>query len=154
VDVKLRPWRPADAAALAAAWADPAIARWTAVPEDRSAEAAARWIAGWDERRRRGLALDLVVVADGDEDTVLGEVGVSFMTAPPTIGWWVMPAARGQGVATRAVALFVGDVLVATGVDQVVAEVGEENPASMAVARHNGFVDVSPGRMVLRYHRR
>jgi RimJ/RimL family protein N-acetyltransferase len=57
--VALRPWRPADAPALAAAWADPDIARWTAVPEDRSVEAAARWIAGWDERRRRGLALDL-----------------------------------------------------------------------------------------------
>jgi RimJ/RimL family protein N-acetyltransferase len=56
-------------------------------------------------------------------------------------------------VATAAVRIFVEEVLVATGVEEVVAEVGEDNPASIAVARHNGFVRVSPGRMVLRYHR-
>jgi RimJ/RimL family protein N-acetyltransferase len=149
VQVGLRPWRPADAEALAAAWADPEIARWTAVPEDRSVEAAARWIAGWDERRRRGLALDLVVTA-ADDDAVLGEVGVAFVTEPPTMGWWVVAAARGQGVATAAVRRFVEDFL---PVDEVVAEVDEANPASVAVARAAGFTIVTPGRMVLRYHR-
>ena len=148
--VGLRPWRPADADALAAAWADPEIARWTAVPEDRSVAAAARWIAGWDERRRRGLALDLVVTA-ADDDAVLGEVGVAFVTDPPTIGWWVVPAARGRGVATTALRRFVDQFLT---VDEVVAEVDEANPASVAVARAAGFESVTPGRMVLRYHRR
>ena len=148
--IGLRPWRPADAPALAAAWADPDIARWTAVPEDRSVEAAARWIAGWDDRRRRGLALDLVVTAADDDATVRGEVGVAFVTDPPTMGWWVLAPARGRGVATAAVRRFLDEFL---PVDDVVAEVDEANPASIAVARAVGFEGVPPERTVLRYHR-
>jgi RimJ/RimL family protein N-acetyltransferase len=150
VRVGLRPWRPADAPALAAAWADPDIARWTAVPDDRSLAAAARWIAGWDERRRRGLALDLVVTAAGDDAAMLGEVGVAFVTDPPTMGWWVVPSARGQGVATAAVRRFLAEFL---PVDEVVAEVDVGNPASIAVARAAGFEDVPSKPTVLRYHR-
>ncbi|HKA03877.1 MAG TPA: GNAT family N-acetyltransferase [Acidimicrobiales bacterium] len=147
----LRAWQPTDADALAAAWADPDIARWTAVPEDRSVDAAARWIAGWDERRRRGLALDLVVTPADDAGVVWGEVGVAFVTDPPTMGWWVVPAVRGRGVATAAVRRFVEEFL---AVDEVVAEVDEANPASVAVARAAGFETVTHGRMVNRYHRR
>jgi RimJ/RimL family protein N-acetyltransferase len=148
--VGLRPWRPADAAALAAAWSDPEIARWTAVPEDRSVDAAARWIAGWDERRRSGLALDLVVTPADDDAAVLGEVGMAFLTDPPTMGWWVVRDARGRGVATAAVRRFVEAFVT---VAEVVAEVDEANPASIAVARAAGFESVTRGRMVLRYHR-
>jgi RimJ/RimL family protein N-acetyltransferase len=148
--LQLRPWRPEDAEALAAAWADPEIARWTAVPADRSVEAAGRWIAGWDERRRRGLALDLVVTPAADDATVLGEVGIAFVTTPPTLGWWVVPTARGQGVATAAVRRFVEEFVT---VAEVVADVDEANPASIAVARAAGFESVTRGRMVLRYHR-
>jgi RimJ/RimL family protein N-acetyltransferase len=148
--VALRPWRRADASALAAAWADPDIVRWTAVPEDRSGEAAARWIAGWDERRRRGLALDLVVAAAADDTPVLGEVGASFLTSPPAMGWWVLPDWRGRGVATRAVRLFVDVVLSGSRVTELVAEIDPANPASAAVARRAGFrPTATPGRFAI-----
>jgi RimJ/RimL family protein N-acetyltransferase len=137
--VALRPWAPDDAGALAAAWADPDIARWTAVPADRSLAAAAAWIAGWDERRRRGLALDLVVVEVGDEGTVLGEVGASFVTRPPEVGWWLMATARGRGLATRAVRLFADQLLAAGAASELVADVDPANPASLAVALAAGF---------------
>jgi RimJ/RimL family protein N-acetyltransferase len=122
------------------------------VPADTSEAAAARWITGWDDRRRRGLALDLVVV--DDRDTVVGEVGASFVTRPASVGWWVLPGWRRRGIATRAVRLFVTDVLPATGIDEVVADVGPDNPASAAVARAAGFTDVTTGRWSLRYDRR
>jgi RimJ/RimL family protein N-acetyltransferase len=93
------------------------------------------------------------VIVD-DHDAVLGEVGVSFVTTPASIGWWVVPGARRRGIARRAVRLFVADVLVATGVEEVVAEVGPDNVASAAVARAAGFTDVAPGRWALRYDRR
>ena len=148
--VAMRPWRKADADALVAAWADPDIAHWTAVPEDRSVEAAVRWIGGWDERRRRGLALDLVVTPAGDETAVLGEVGASFLTTPPAVGWWVLPEARGRGVASRAVRLFVTVIMAGGRVNELVAEVDPANPASRAVARHAGFRPTSdPGRFVI-----
>ena len=131
----LRPWVAADAAALAAAWADPEIARWTAVPDDRSETAAAAWIAGWDERRRRGLALDLVVTRVTDPATVLGEVGASFLTRPPDVGWWIVPAARRQGLATRAVRLFAERLRAAGAGPELVATVDPANAASVAVAQ-------------------
>ena len=134
-EIVLRPWVPADAGSLVAAWADPDIARWTAVPADRSPAAAAAWIAGWEERRRRGLALDLVVARAADDAVVLGEVGASFLTRPPTVGWWLLPAARGQGIARRAVRLFADRLRAAGAATELVAEVDLANDASMAVAR-------------------
>jgi RimJ/RimL family protein N-acetyltransferase len=137
--VVLRPWAPADAGALAVAWADPDIARWTAVPDDGSVEAAATWIAGWDERRRRGLALDLVITAAGAEATVLGEVGATFVARPPQVGWWLLPVARGRGWARRAVRVFGDEVLAAGAATELVADVDPANPASRAVAVAAGF---------------
>ena len=134
-----------------AAWSDPDIERWTAVPPDRSLSAAARWIAGWDERRRRGLALDLVVTLAGAEAVVVGEVGASFVARPAALGWWVLPEARGQGIATRAVRVFVAEVFAAGVVTELVADIDDGNPASVAVARHAGFVPgPPPGRYVAR----
>jgi ribosomal-protein-alanine N-acetyltransferase len=135
----LRPWAPADAGALAAAWADADIAHWTAVPTDRSETAAAAWIAGWDERRRRGLSLDLVVAAVTDEATVLGEVGAAFVTRPPQVGWWLLPGARGRGLATRAVRLFCDRLFAAGAATELVADIDPGNPASRAVAIGAGF---------------
>jgi RimJ/RimL family protein N-acetyltransferase len=90
-----------DAEALAAAWADPEVARWTAVPEARDPAAAARWIAGEPERRARRLALDFVI--GGRE--VQGEVGLTRFDAKgrAELGFWLAPAARGRGLATAAV---------------------------------------------------
>ena len=142
--VVLRPWAPADAGALAAAWADPDIARWTAVPADTSLEAAAAWIAGWDERRRRGLALDLVIAAAGAEAAAPCEVGAR----PPELGWWLLPSARGHGWARRAVRLFGDQLLAAGAAPELVADVDPANPASIAVATAAGFTPTAtPGRL-------
>src|SRR5690606_38694585 len=92
--ITLRPWRPTpgDVAALAAAWADPEIAARTAVPDDRSTAAAARWLRGEPGRRATGTCLDLVVAPLvepempapwWDRDAVLGEVGLRNVTAGP-----------------------------------------------------------------------
>jgi RimJ/RimL family protein N-acetyltransferase len=95
---------------LAAAWADAAIRRWTAVPADPSADHARRWIAGAELRREQGAALDLVVSpTDAGDDTVLGEVGIVTMAGGPSraeVGWWTAPEHRRRGIATRAVTLF------------------------------------------------
>ena len=134
--IALRPWSsgrlpgtPDDAPALAAAWADPDVAAHTVVPPDASEAAARRWIEGEAVRRRRGLALDLVVVARptpvpaagtaqkrpeppheaewGERDAVLGEVGLAHLDPDgrAEVGFWLAPAARGRGVATAAVRL-------------------------------------------------
>ena len=139
--VRLRPWQADDAPALAAAWADAAIRRWTAVPADPSEDHARRWIAGAELRRGQGVALDLVVSpADPDDATVLGEVGLVTMAGGPSraeVGWWTGPEHRRRGVATRAVTLFAGwcrDVLDM----ELFAEVDPDNPPSLWVAEAAG----------------
>ena len=127
----------ADAPALVAAWADPEIQRWSAVPPRRDLAAAARWIAGDEERRSRDLSLDLVVDRGGE---VVGEVGLSSMDldrATVEIGWWTAPAHRRRGVATAAATLLVGWATDQLGLT-VVARCDPGNPGSVAVAKRAG----------------
>ena len=94
----LRHWRPDDAPALEAAWADPDIARWNQPPDGLDATA---WIAGVNERWARRLALDLVITPG-----VAGEVGLSSFTADPAraeLGVWVAAPHRRAGIARTAV---------------------------------------------------
>ncbi len=138
----LRPWEHADLDDLVAAWADPEVGRWTAVPDDRGPDAAARWIAGERHRREAGLALDLVGVSV-DDGRILGEVGLSgfdVVRRAARIGWWTAAPERGHGVATGMVRLLTrwahdGPLALSA----VVAEVDPGNPASAAVARAAGY---------------
>jgi RimJ/RimL family protein N-acetyltransferase len=140
--VRLRPWTAGDAAALAAAWADDEVRRWTAVPADPSLDRASRWIAGEALRRSQGVALDLVVSpSDPEDDTVLGEVGLVTMAGGPDraeVGWWTAADHRRQGVATRAVTLFAGWCRDTLGIE-LFAEVDPDNPASLWVAESAGI---------------
>lgn len=142
---RLRAWRSDDAGALVAAWHDPDVIAGSVPPPDRDAHQARRWIAGCDERRRAGVALDLAVV-DGD-DAVVGEVGLGRFDATrraAMIGWWVARPARGQGVATAAVGLVADWALDPTRLDALVAEIGADNTASRRVAGAAGFTEARP----------
>jgi RimJ/RimL family protein N-acetyltransferase len=137
-DRVLRPWAVDDAEALAAAWADPEIACWTAVPAIRDVATARRWTSGEAERRARGLALDLVIDRGG---AVVGEVGLAgFTDRTAEIGWWVAEPARGEGLATWAAARLAHWALAALPVHEIVAVCADANPASGAVAAAAGFV--------------
>lgn len=138
-DLHLRAWRSEDAPVLAAAWADPEIARWTGVPDQHDEASAARWIAGDADRRARGLALDLVAVVD---DKIVGEVGLSGLDTAlrqAEIGWWVVAHRRGRGLATRAASLLADWTLAELCIEVVVARCHKDNPASAGVARAAGF---------------
>jgi RimJ/RimL family protein N-acetyltransferase len=142
--LRLRPWRLADAPALVRAWHDPDIIEGSRPPADRSPEAASRWIGGCDERRRLGVALDLVI-ADPADDRVLGEVGLSKLDPgrrAAVIGWWVHADERGRGVATDAITLFTQWALGPAGLRALFAEIATDNPASLRVAERAGYRQV------------
>jgi RimJ/RimL family protein N-acetyltransferase len=135
----LRPWRPDDAGALAAAWADPELARWTGVPAAHDEAAARRWIEGEAHRRQRGLTLDLVIDVDG---MVAGEVGLQApdpATRSAEVGWWVARERRRRGLATAAVRALAGWAVEELDVEVVVARCDPDNPGSGGVARSAGF---------------
>jgi RimJ/RimL family protein N-acetyltransferase len=108
------------------------------VPAARDLAAAQRWIAGDEERRRRGLSLDLVVASP---DGVVGEVGLAaFDRAAGTaeIGWWTAAAHRRQGIASAAASLVVTWATTTLGLTGVIARCDADNPGSVAVARGAG----------------
>jgi RimJ/RimL family protein N-acetyltransferase len=143
-DLLLRPWGPADAPVLAAAWADPEVARWTGVPTRHDEAAARRWIEGDEARRQRGLSLDLVIDLAG---VVVGEVGLTAFDAAAgeaEVGWWLGAPHRGRGYASRSVRLLADWAVDELAVDRLVARCHRANPASGAVARRAGFVGPEP----------
>ena len=164
----LRPWELGDAATLAAAWSDPEVRRWLPVPDHADRAAAADWIAGDADRRRAGLALDLVAVepvtgpgigsglAVEAAADVLGEVGLSAFDPEDgvaMIGWWTVDRHRRRGVATEMVRLLTTWALgPPLGLNVLVAEVEPANPGSVAVALAAGYGEVGrrdDGRLVM-----
>jgi RimJ/RimL family protein N-acetyltransferase len=148
-EVRLRPWRADDAAALVGAWHDVEISARLPVPERRDLAAARRWIDGWDSRWTSGAALDLVICeAPGAPaaDQVCGEVGLS--TIDPTrraalMGWWLDEHCRGRGLAARAVELMARWALTSGGLMTLVAEIDPDNERSQRLASRCGFVQVA-----------
>jgi ribosomal-protein-alanine N-acetyltransferase len=145
--IGLRAWERGDAAALAGAWAVADIAGQAAVPGAGAVDDAERWIAGAPARRVAGAALDLAVVAISAPGEVRGEVGLSRLVLRAgaaerrewEVGWWVLPAHRGRGVATAAAGLLVGWATSELGVARVVARIDRGHGASEAVAGRIGL---------------
>jgi RimJ/RimL family protein N-acetyltransferase len=144
--ILLRAWSPSseDAAALAAAWADPEVAAANRVPADASLAAAARWLRGDAERRRRGVELDLVVGPLRGEAAVLGEVGLrNFNRARgrAELSWWTAPGHRGRGVASAGARLLTEWARrPPLGLVQVWCRIDPANSQSAGVAAAAGLV--------------
>lgn len=140
----------ADAAAVVAAGADPDIARWNATPTDL-AEARA-----WCLRRADWTAGDhaswVVKAATGGE--LLGSISLFEVDAANSscqAGYWVVPAARGHGVATAALSAAARFAFGALGLERVELFHAVENPASCAVATRAGFALEGVHRASYRY---
>ncbi|MFI7606640.1 GNAT family N-acetyltransferase [Micromonospora sp. NPDC049366] len=139
--VRLRPFRPEDAADVTVGCADPLTQRFlTGLPTPYTESDARRWItedapAAW---AAGGAAY---AVADPATDRLLGTVGLSHANAyrrQAEIGYWVTPAARGRGVAVAATRALSGYALSA-GTIRLELLTHEENTASQRVALAAGF---------------
>lgn len=138
--ITLRPWREGEAAVLAAAWSDPAIRRWCAVPDECSEAAAEAWIAGQERRRQEGVCLDLAITLEDDQ--VVGEVGlgpIQWDRARASLGFWLCAEHRRSGLAARGVRLLCEWALATLSLEQVVATASADNPASGWALAAAGF---------------
>ncbi|GAT66625.1 N-acetyltransferase GCN5 [Planomonospora sphaerica] len=133
----LRPWRAEDAGVVGAALRDPEIRRWaTASPEipDEQAWLADR-IEGWADGSSASFA-----VADSTTGGVLGHIRVRTRgDGVGEVGYWVLPAARGRGVAGHALGAVARWSFACLGLSRLDLRHAVANPASCAVARRNGF---------------
>ncbi|WP_351236019.1 GNAT family N-acetyltransferase [Streptomyces sp. NPDC002133] len=136
----LRPWDTADAPVFLAAYQDSGIRRWhTRRP------ASENQVREWFDGYRRDWAQEkaghwAVTRDDGD---VLGRIalrGMDFDDGIAECAYWVLPAARGAGVASRALTALSSWALDETGFHRLELDHSTRNEASCRVAAKSGFV--------------
>lgn len=121
---------------------DPEVARFTYVPVPPTEGFARSWIErylrGWEEGALAGFS-----VRESGGSTFLGFAGVVRLDPDGRegeIGFIVARAARGRGVATRALPLVSSWALFRVGLLRVELRIDVENTGSIRVAERAGFV--------------
>jgi RimJ/RimL family protein N-acetyltransferase len=141
-DVVLRRLRAEDAEAYVAAFgADPELGRLLGMEADPGVEAVRERAAKLPEHAAAGRIVELAVTAAGD-DAFLGSMILhSFHDQHRRceVGFWLVPAARGRGVGSRAVALAVSWAFDALDLLRVEMTTTPDNEAVPALARRLGF---------------
>jgi len=137
--VRLRRWDAGDVGCVREASADKVIPEGTTVPAVFTEEAGVAFIARQLARAEQGEGLSLAIT-DASTGLAQGSVWLGVRPQPGVvgIGYWVVPAARGRGVARRAVRLATRWSLL-QGVARVEAWVEPDNERSQHVLRAAGF---------------
>ncbi len=100
--VTMRPWTTSDAPAVMEAFSDPAIRYWH-MRSIESVEEASDWIDAWRERWQAESNASWALV--GDDGRVRGQIalrGVNLGMGASEVSYWVVPVARGRGIASAA----------------------------------------------------
>jgi RimJ/RimL family protein N-acetyltransferase len=140
-EVALREWRATDVDAMVAPLNDEAIARWTRVPTPYTREDAIEFLTQCDAGIATGEALALAIVAPDDAEP-LGSIALrvtSWEHHRGEIGYLAFPAARGRGLAPRAVRLLARFAFERAGLQRVGILTADDNAASGRVAEKAGF---------------
>ncbi len=133
----LRPWESGDVPVLLEAYGDPAVQQWHA--RSMTADEAEQWVVSRAERWAAETGVDWAVVQDG---AVRGRVGLRRMNLAEGYGevaYWVLPTARGQGLAPRAVRVMTGWFFGNTGLHRLELAHSAGNAASCRVAHKSGY---------------
>ncbi|CAM5455553.1 acetyltransferase [Streptomyces spiroverticillatus] len=150
-DAHLRPWSrkdvesPALVRGLTDAAADPQIALWNPLPvTDRAT--AAKWIGvrgdAWDAGSLATFALLDGPAAESGDVSFLGALTVRWTDRSDglgMIGYWLLPAARGRGLATRAALVAAEWAFRTADVRRLELAHAVENEASCRVGLRAGF---------------
>lgn len=148
--VRLRLWHPDDLDQLVAGMQDPEIPRWTLVPDPYTEAEGVAWITSCADQWRRGEGAPFAVVDDADPRVVLGSIGL--FTRPMGVGhagYCTFAAARGRGVATRALGLLATWAFSGARLARLELGVIPGNEASMRVAERAGFTREGVARSAL-----
>jgi len=92
-----------------------------------------------------------LAIADAETDAFLGSVilhGFRWWAAKAEIGYWVLPGARGRGVAARAARLLAEWAIEELGLTRIEAYVPTDNEASLRSIERAGFTQEGVARAV------
>jgi RimJ/RimL family protein N-acetyltransferase len=132
---------PGDAPVLCDGDRDPEHRRRFEIPDDYvpSIQHSLEAIARWEEERIDGRRFPFAV-RDAVTDTLLGGCELRPRTdEAANLSYWVYPAHRNRGIASRAVALACNVAFADFGFRQVEVLTDPDNARSRAVANRNGF---------------
>jgi RimJ/RimL family protein N-acetyltransferase len=136
--IELRPWADDDAPAVMTAYADPDIRRWHVRgldSIDEAREMITAWRRAWAQERR----LEWAVAETGG--AMLGRLALKDLVlfdGIAEIAYWTVPAARGRGLAPRALAVASAWAF-EVGFRRLELEHSTQNRASCRVAEKAGF---------------
>ena len=136
--VLLRASEPRDLPAIEAGIHDPDVIRWIGPTEGSAIDVIAL------NRQRWASGSPTLSICERD-GTCVGLVWVNVREVDQTTGWvgyWLLPRARGRGLATRAVRLVSGWALRDIGVTNLRLTTEPENERSRRVADRSGFRQV------------
>lgn len=137
-ELAFRPWVPADAPSLVRAYADPDIHRWHC--RSLTLAEATSWIAYEAERWHEERGASWAVTSDG---VLLGRVALTSLClaeARAEVSYWVLPEARGRGVAPRALSALADWALDEVGLHRLELNHATGNESSCRVAAKAGFL--------------
>ncbi|WP_446665405.1 GNAT family N-acetyltransferase [Flexivirga sp. B27] len=146
--VRLRPFRRDDAAALARSWAEPEVRRWLSVPQDDLDRRARDYVALRRYVDTAGHGCWWVVCADRDDTAEVDFAGViglqHFEDGAAEVGYWLSTNARDRGLATHALEAvtsyaFMPEAHGGLGLRRVHIGIAEGNDRSAAVADRAGY---------------
>jgi len=147
----MRPWVRADAPAVMEAFSDPLIRHWH-MRSMESVEEAEAWIDTWQDRWQAETNASWVLV--DDDRRVRGQIalrGVNLGMGASEVSYWVVPAARGRGIASAALATLATWGLAELGLRRLWLMHSVENEPSCKVALRAGFQPEGTLREALRH---
>jgi RimJ/RimL family protein N-acetyltransferase len=140
--VVLRSWREQDSPVLKSVCGDPDVCQFTSVPWAYTPSAARAWVGRIQERRSSGTGLALAVTRERD-DVALGNVNLVRFNDDDheaALGYWLVPAARGQGLAAKAARMLCAWGAERMQLKRIELAILPGNVASQAVAERLGAV--------------
>ncbi len=155
-EIRLREWRAGDAGAIAVMTEDEHLRRWSSMDAD---------VSSWIERQQSGVRGPSWAICLPDDDRVLGKIALRMPghTSPATscdavvaadrpvgeLSYWLLPAARGRGLAAAAVRAMMQSVAATTNLRSVVLDIETTNRPSLQLAQALGAERREPERTEL-----
>ncbi len=139
--IRIRPWTMQDISTVEQASHDPYIPTVTSVPSVYTDDEGRAFVERQWKRGESGAGISLCIIAEAT-DTAIGFIGLRLENRAhgrASFGYWVVPNARGRGVATAAVRLVSAWAFSTLGMARLEILVEPWNTGSISVAEHAGF---------------
>lgn len=148
---RLRPWTTTDAPVIPLAMQDPLVRQYASqLLDDRDAALAA--IHAWSDQWGQGTGAAWAITGPGEQ--VLGQIRFGLFDqhlGTGSVGYWLLPEARGRGLASAALTRASGTVFRRMGWHRIELYHAVENGRSCAVARRGGYPLEGLMREAMRY---